>query len=294
MDYEGGVTEAFNDGKGWYRTNKNGVRWGVKLRDAVASTEKKWPTPIVGDAHLSSTPEVAEKRLKEGKITLSRQVQQKWPTPRNRMTGGVHPNRSTDKFNNLESVISRKLWPTPRTGKTTDENEATWTKRQRAGKVSTPPLTLAVKMWGTPNAHPRNQSPRQVDHGVQLANQVGGQLNPDWVEWLMGWPIGWTSLEPLTKLLWLDWSIDPADAESNTKWPTPTDSMVTVGDMEQARFAGSNPNRPKYKDANKVVGRQGPVPRVATGIKDRMNRLKAIGNGMVPQCVAVAWKVLSA
>ncbi len=22
----------------------------------------------------------------------------------------------------------------------------------------------------------------------------GGQLNPDWVEWLMGFPIGWTSL----------------------------------------------------------------------------------------------------
>jgi hypothetical protein len=25
----------------------------------------------------------------------------------------------------------------------------------------------------------------------------GGQLNPPWVEWLMGWPIGWTDLKPL-------------------------------------------------------------------------------------------------
>ena len=25
----------------------------------------------------------------------------------------------------------------------------------------------------------------------------GGQLNPDWVEWLMGWPIGWTVSKPL-------------------------------------------------------------------------------------------------
>jgi hypothetical protein len=24
-----------------------------------------------------------------------------------------------------------------------------------------------------------------------------GQLNPTWVEWLMGWPLGWTGLEPL-------------------------------------------------------------------------------------------------
>jgi hypothetical protein len=30
-----------------------------------------------------------------------------------------------------------------------------------------------------------------------LSEQVGGQLNPTWVEWLMGWPIEWTGLEPL-------------------------------------------------------------------------------------------------
>jgi hypothetical protein len=28
----------------------------------------------------------------------------------------------------------------------------------------------------------------------QLQTYIGGQLNPDWVEWLMGFPIGWTSL----------------------------------------------------------------------------------------------------
>ena len=30
-----------------------------------------------------------------------------------------------------------------------------------------------------------------------LGEVVGGKLNPDWVEWLMGWPIGWTDLNPL-------------------------------------------------------------------------------------------------
>ena len=28
-----------------------------------------------------------------------------------------------------------------------------------------------------------------------LSEQVGGLLNPNWVEWLMGWPIGWTDLK---------------------------------------------------------------------------------------------------
>jgi hypothetical protein len=30
--------------------------------------------------------------------------------------------------------------------------------------------------------------------GVETSS---GQLNPMWVEWLMGWPLGWTDLKPL-------------------------------------------------------------------------------------------------
>jgi hypothetical protein len=29
-----------------------------------------------------------------------------------------------------------------------------------------------------------------------LSEQIGGLLNPTWVEWLMGWPLGWTDLKP--------------------------------------------------------------------------------------------------
>ena len=28
-----------------------------------------------------------------------------------------------------------------------------------------------------------------------LNAEIGGPLNPEWVEWLMGWPIGWTDSE---------------------------------------------------------------------------------------------------
>lgn len=33
--------------------------------------------------------------------------------------------------------------------------------------------------------------------GNGLSIVVGGKLNPQWVEWLMGFPIGWTDLEDL-------------------------------------------------------------------------------------------------
>lgn len=34
-------------------------------------------------------------------------------------------------------------------------------------------------------------------HSMDLPSKVGGQLNPEWVEWLMGYPTGWTDLDHL-------------------------------------------------------------------------------------------------
>jgi hypothetical protein len=44
----------------------------------------------------------------------------------------------------------------------------------------------------------RQNHPRGVNLVEELQRQgIRGQLNPTWVEWLMGWPIGWTDLKPL-------------------------------------------------------------------------------------------------
>ena len=104
--------------------------------------------------------------------------------------------------------------------------------------------TPASRDYRSPNAKPYADR-GGGKKGEQLPNFVGGQLNPDWVEWLMGWPIGWTSLDQLTEIRPHDWSLEPPD-----------------------------------------------VPRVATGIPARVDRLKALGNGQVPQCAAEAWTQL--
>ena len=38
-----------------------------------------------------------------------------------------------------------------------------------------------------------------------LPNMIGGSLNPTWVEWLMGWPLGWTDLKPLGMDKFQEW-----------------------------------------------------------------------------------------
>ena len=37
----------------------------------------------------------------------------------------------------------------------------------------------------------------QLREAVMEIGKDGGQLNPTWVEWLMGWPRGFTDLRPL-------------------------------------------------------------------------------------------------
>lgn len=54
-------------------------------------------------------------------------------------------------------------------------------------------------MFPTPTANRRDGL---QSHGV---NVIGGQLNPEWIEWLMGWPIGWTDLRPLAMDRFQQW-----------------------------------------------------------------------------------------
>jgi DNA (cytosine-5)-methyltransferase 1 len=59
-------------------------------------------------------------------------------------------------------------------------------------------LAQAVKRWSTPAADDTGHRASKYNQGgTALSTQVGGALNPTWVEWLMGWPLGWTDLEPL-------------------------------------------------------------------------------------------------
>jgi DNA (cytosine-5)-methyltransferase 1 len=49
---------------------------------------------------------------------------------------------------------------------------------------------------GSPSEFKR-QSPGLGTVVLVDKNKTGGILNPTWVEWLMGWPLGWTDLKPL-------------------------------------------------------------------------------------------------
>ena len=68
-----------------------------------------------------------------------------------------------------------EFWATP-TAREYKENGLDLTKTRKDGKKRDDGLTRQVSL-------------------KQGLNR-GGRLNPEWVEWLMGWPIGWTACEP--------------------------------------------------------------------------------------------------
>lgn len=111
------------------------------------------------------------------------------------------------------------------------------------------PTSHLAKETGAPSEYNRNEPTITSRLFESAEHRDGQQLNPDWTEWLMGWPVGWSNVEPLGELDWRDWSVDPADI--------------------------------------------GEVPRVTSAKENRANRLKAIGNGQVPQCVVMAWEHLA-
>lgn len=74
--------------------------------------------------------------------------------------------------------------------------------------------------WPTPIAHNAiegNYAYEQKRNTPTLASRAGGKLNPNWVEWLMGWPVGWTSLNPISYGEVLRWKIFFQIDESGSK-----------------------------------------------------------------------------
>jgi len=114
----------------------------------------------------------------------------------------------------LETMARTGLWPTPTGGVLREplafasQLNPTWVDAKASGSRNTPnskahpgvSLTDAVRQdgghgrWPTPAARDwrsgRGRSPN--GHTRQLPEQAGGQLNPTWVEWLLGYPTGWT------------------------------------------------------------------------------------------------------
>jgi hypothetical protein len=142
-----------------------------------------------------------------------------WPTPRAQEPG------STSSDHGISLTEASKIWPTPRTcsGKrssglnrtemvnawaTPQAHDATQGNPERVGRFGTKAggrnLTDESVAWATPTTRDWKDGSatadvktncllgRQAPRSMKSGNVFPLTLNPLFVEWLMGWPIGWT------------------------------------------------------------------------------------------------------
>ena len=247
-DNEGGIPSnvELSDGS-FSRTNADGVRWGVKLKDATAN----WTTPLADDTNTRKN------KFAQGGTPLSMQASN-WPTPNTMDELPPRSEEGTKKLfegarkgrkapSNLREFVHEENWPTPTTQETPhEEMELTETGRRKTkdGKDSHslnlqdvsanwPNLNEEAKKWPTPNASEhkyRMQGNTQQSNGLTATARKSDihstlqvpetgtdghtcspscrRLNPLFAEHLMGLPLGWTCVsEPLAMESFQRWQL---------------------------------------------------------------------------------------
>jgi hypothetical protein len=205
-DTEGGLVHnvEMKDGS-FSRKNKDGVRWGVKLRDAT----ENWMTPNTFDTLDPKRQEVLDReasgprkgRTQPNNLRDQVAVQQgdrNWPTPRVSAANGASQKEIAEgnPKKRLETEAEMRNWPTP----TANEDAAGLPTGNMQKMLGNHPKLRDVT--GTTQSGLQDQTIPKGGLQSSTSDQTSPlpsprTLSPLFVEWLMGLPVGWTDLKPL-------------------------------------------------------------------------------------------------
>ena len=188
-----------------------------QLRASVPTTKEKesglWLTPSATTISTRSK-ESMEKRKKYresiGRTTvppgnLAEQVQHghkathMWSTPTAFDRYNIQkPRKKHPGGGQKPPLCQQVMWPTPTSGRITQEMSPSQEKRNSLNLAQT--VQVREGLWPTPTARDHkdtgvNTNYEKAKKKGRLAGHAGGTLNPTWVEWLMGYPSGWTDLK---------------------------------------------------------------------------------------------------
>ena len=194
--------------------------------NASGSSASLWATPTTQEfEHPNMNLNNQGRRVsKDGKnshsLNLANSVKM-WPTPTtngygqegqynnlyNKMITGII---TQEDFEAMTSYKIQQMWPTPDANMGERGTQPNWTKTRPSGHHAQYTLNQAVRdnpiMWPTPTANedaagrPNGKMQRMLGNDPDIRGKTPkewekGSLNPDWVEWLMGYDRGWTDLD---------------------------------------------------------------------------------------------------
>jgi hypothetical protein len=182
-----------------YGTNQGGGMGRVgPVRPSLQTMARKglWPTPRAMDGEKgarTATPYVLA-RGETGLANLAEAVQ-RWPTPvSSDATGGPRiANSKRGPVPGLNAAV--KMWPTPKSSPSGPDYARMGRPNSGGDDLAT---VVARASWPTPTAQDasNNGGDSQYErNSLPLNAVIGGALNPTWVEWLQGFPLGWTEVD---------------------------------------------------------------------------------------------------
>ncbi|TIW20628.1 MAG: hypothetical protein E5V63_31165 [Mesorhizobium sp.] len=166
--------------------NGTGQKHMDQLPNFVEHMWPMWRTPTSGSENSmrghGMTPETAQRRIENGHtLNLQDQVAL-WSTPSVADTTGGRMTMSGDRSNEMplkgQAAQISDQWRIPRS------NEVGNYQYDRGDKTKPTP-TLTGQAFSHPDQH-------ILTHG-EKSSLERRNLNPRFVEWLMGWPPGWTA-----------------------------------------------------------------------------------------------------
>jgi hypothetical protein len=235
------IEESFENYQG--RMKKSGNPKNTGKKNAMNLTMQVnypnlWPTPTL--AEVSGGMRL--KQIKEGKwhniqlrekiaLLEEKKLQDNWPTPR---VGGEEGLDTLIERKGLKKALQHNLKAA------VEYCETTWpTPSARDYKGGRTPETLKV-VGRTPS--------NSLNDKVNYCEKKVAHLNPDWVEQLMGLPLGWTALDGTSNEWQYGWHDGSWEAD---------------------------------------------IPRVVESCDDRVDRIRLLGNGVVPATAAKAFITLT-
>ena len=178
----------------------NSPWYGAKLKDAVETHEESWPTPTIAEVSGGMRLDQIKSgkwqniQLREKIALLEEEKQENWPTASARDwkdTAGMSTERdgkALGRVDQLPRAVYHHDGPQDQANPNTNgKSQESW-PTPRANKVH-PQITEENR------EHLANRNKANLEEDIAgHCGKATGKLNPNWVEHLMGLPVGWTQL----------------------------------------------------------------------------------------------------
>jgi hypothetical protein len=162
--------------------------------DSLTGVTRNWNTPRARDGKLGGKdclePQAQLILFVDELATAPETLETNWQTPATdsfRSTGG-------DRKDEMGLDQQARTWPTPTTPHGGPESKQSKATRPESGGID---LQTLAREFRSPEGEASIDSPSSPQDPESLtcgkpSSKSTQRLNPQFVEWLMGWPIGWT------------------------------------------------------------------------------------------------------